>query len=121
MPCEPESVRRARLLTITVLSSWGIDELVDAATLVVDELLTNVIDHTDCHNARVILRRIADDRVRIGVADRFRGVPNRSSPSEDSEGGRGLILVEALADRWGYDRHPAWKVVWAELHVKASQ
>jgi anti-sigma regulatory factor (Ser/Thr protein kinase) len=99
MPCEPEFVRRARLLATAALTDWDINELVDAATLVIDELLTNAIDHTHCRTARIIIRRVADNRVRIGVADTSRDVPNVSNPREDSENGRGLVLVDALSDR----------------------
>lgn len=121
MPCKPESARRARLLVTAALSTWGIEELVDAAKLVVDELLTNAIDHTRCRTARIAIRRIADDRVRISVADTSRDVPDMSNPRQDSEDGRGLVLVDALSDQWGYDRHRTWKVVWAELRTGASR
>ncbi|MFI9242765.1 ATP-binding protein [Streptomyces sp. NPDC053086] len=115
MPCEPQSAKRARALVATVLRTWGIGDLLDAGMLIVDELVTNAIDHTPCRTVRVVIRRVSRDRVRIGVADSSRAVPGVGIPDEDSEGGRGLVLVDVLSDRWGYDLHPTWKLVWAEL------
>ncbi|GGS79416.1 ATP-binding protein [Streptomyces cinerochromogenes] len=115
MPCEPQSAKRARSLVATALSTWGIGDLLDAGTLIVDELVTNAIDHTRSRTVRVVIRRVTRDRVRIGVADTSREVPGAGMPDEDCEGGRGLVLVDALSDRWGYDLHPTWKLVWAEL------
>ncbi|GHA08231.1 MULTISPECIES: ATP-binding protein [Streptomyces] len=121
MPCEPESARRARLLIASALSAWAIEELVDAATLVVDELLTNTIEHTRCRASRITIRRLTEDRVRIGVSDTCRDLPDMRQPGSGAESGRGLVLVDALCDRWGYDQHRTWKVVWAELRLKATQ
>lgn len=121
MPCEPESARRARLLITSALTVWVIEELMDAATLVVDELLVNTIEHTRCRTTRVTVRRLAEDRVRIGVSDTCQGPPVMKSRGKDAENGRGLLLVDALCDRWGYDRHRAWKVVWAELRLGAGR
>jgi anti-sigma regulatory factor (Ser/Thr protein kinase) len=121
VPCEPESAKRARSLVSAALNTWGIGHLVDAGTLIVDELLTNSINHTRSRMARIIVRRVAEDRVRIGVADKSPDVPDIRTPSEDSEDGRGLILIDALSDRWGYDRHPSWKVTWAELQLAAPE
>ncbi|MGW8696276.1 ATP-binding protein [Streptomyces eurythermus] len=121
LPCKPESARRARSLVTSALSVWAMEELVDAATLVVVELLANTIEHTRCRTTRVTVRRLAEDRVRIGVSDTCQGPPVMKSPGRDAENGRGLVLVDALAERWGCDRHRAWKVVWAELRLEVGQ
>ncbi|WP_073952906.1 ATP-binding protein [Streptomyces kebangsaanensis] len=122
VPCEPESAHKARLLVSAALSAWGITELTEAGTLIVSELLTNAINHTRSRMARVIVRRVANDRVRIGVADTSPDVPEVGRPSEEAEEGRGLLLVNTLSDRWGYDvkgrGKGTYKVVWAELLVE---
>ncbi|WP_328756815.1 ATP-binding protein [Streptomyces sp. NBC_00271] len=82
---------------------------------VVAELVNNAIDHTPCRSVRVLVTRPAEGVVRIGVADTCRDTPETGSPDEDSEEGRGLLLVDALSWRWGYDRKRWGKVVWAEL------
>ena len=121
LPCEPSSVRSARQLVSNAFGTWGIDEdLTGVGELIVSELMTNTIAHTGCRRARVVVRRLSDTLVRIGVADRDRGLPAMGNkPSDDAVGGRGLLLVEELSDRWGYDRLRQGKVVWAELQVPA--
>ncbi|KUM95112.1 serine/threonine protein phosphatase [Streptomyces cellostaticus] len=120
VPCEPESACRARLLVSAALSTWGIGELAEAGTLVVSELITNAVNHTRCRVVRVVIRRETAEVVRIGVADKCRATPEPADPDNDSEDGRGLLLVESLSWRWGYDLHRWGKLVWAELRVPAS-
>lgn len=120
MPCEPESARRARMLVSAALSTWAIGELAEAGVQIVAELVNNAIDHTRCRNVRVLVTRPSQGVVRIGVADTCREGPELGSPDDDAEEGRGLLLVEALSWRWGYDRKRWGKVVWAELEVPAK-
>ncbi|MEU5434724.1 ATP-binding protein [Streptomyces sp. NPDC020719] len=117
MPCEPESARRARLLVSAALDAWGIGELADAATLVVSELITNAINHTRCRVVCVRVQQKPDGVIRIGVADTSRDTPEMNRSGDDSEDGRGLALVAAASQRWGYDLHPWGKLVWAELRM----
>jgi hypothetical protein len=62
---------------------------------------------------------MASDRVRllIEVWDAIPGAPAAAHPGPEDEGGRGLMLVEAMCDRWRWQTVPGWpgKVVWAEL------
>ncbi|MGW0530731.1 ATP-binding protein [Streptomyces sp. NPDC003032] len=99
---------------------WGLDTLTDAGTLIVSELVANVIAHTRCRLVRVAITRVGNGSVRIAVADTSRVVPTMTDPPDDAGCGRGLLLVDALSDRWGYDLRRASKVVWAELHTKAD-
>lgn len=121
LPCEPESASRARLLVSAALRAWGIEELVEDATLIVSELLANTIDHTNCRTARVLVQCRPSGVVRIGVADKSPGLPEMCTPGAEAAEGRGLLLVDALSWRWGYDRHHGGKVVWAELRVPAGR
>lgn len=120
VPCEPESARRARLLVSAALDTWGIGELAEAGTLIVSELISNAVSHTRCRVVRVVIRRETAEVIRIGVADKCRDTPEPGRPDDDSEGGRGLLLVESLSWRWGYDLHRWGKLVWAELRVPAA-
>ncbi|WP_149830877.1 ATP-binding protein [Streptomyces tailanensis] len=122
MRCEPEAARTARLLVIASLNTWGLSSLADVGTLIVSELFSNAVRHTSCRLVRVSVQRTAEDRVRISVADKSRGLPERGGGDCDQEGGRGLLLIDALADRWGHDLlgptgRPAGKRCWAELFV----
>ncbi|MFI9616772.1 ATP-binding protein [Streptomyces sp. NPDC052023] len=115
LPCEPESVQRARRLVASALSAWGMNALASDAELIVSELLTNTIDHTPCRTARVMIKRLRRHRVRVSVADTYPATPSLSPAGSTCERGRGLMLVEALSSQWGYDRHPHRKTTWAEL------
>ncbi|MDN3029624.1 ATP-binding protein [Streptomyces sp. S.PB5] len=119
--CEPESARRARLLVSAALHTWGTGELTEAGVQIVAELINNTIEHTRCRTVRVLVTRPTKRSVRIGVVDTCRDVPEVDRPDQNSEGGRGLLLVDALSSRWGYDRHRWGKVVWAELEVPAPR
>jgi anti-sigma regulatory factor (Ser/Thr protein kinase) len=120
LPCEPESAHRARLLVSAALNTWGIGELTDAGKLIVSEFVTNAINHTRCRMVRVLIARPSEGVVRIGVADKCRDLPVMGSPDGTSEDGRGLLAVDALSWRWGYDKKPWGKVVWGELEVPAE-
>ncbi|MFG2611452.1 ATP-binding protein [Streptomyces anulatus] len=121
LPCRLEAARRARLLVSTALQTWGFSACADAGTLIVSELVANVVTHTRCRLARVTITRIGDDTVRIAVADTSRSVPAMASPAGDAGSGRGLLLVDTLSDRWGCRLHRSCKVVWAELSIKADE
>ncbi|MFI2431512.1 ATP-binding protein [Streptomyces sp. NPDC018693] len=125
MPREPESARRARLLVSASVNTWNLGDLADAGTLIVSELVGNAVRHTSCRLIRVTTRRIAARRVRMEVTDASRALPEMGCGDSNREGGRGLLLVEALSDRWGYDLHGTgrrrWKTTWAELVAKEGE
>jgi anti-sigma regulatory factor (Ser/Thr protein kinase) len=111
--------RLARLLTVAHLVSWGLPS--QRAEQVVAELAANAVLHgrVPGRDFRLTLTVTGGRRLRIEVTDtRGESLPSsgRVTPSDDAESGRGLLLVEALADRWGVDAgpHPR-KTVWAEL------
>jgi Histidine kinase-, DNA gyrase B-, and HSP90-like ATPase. len=115
LPCEPESARRARTLVSAALHAWGLEDLAESGTLVVSELISNAVAHTRCRLTRVTIARVGNNTIRVAVADTSRQVPRMLTPTGHSGSGRGLFLVDALSDRWGYDLQRASKVVWAEL------
>jgi hypothetical protein len=120
LPCEVESARHARLLISAALNTWGLAELVDAAVLVVSELVSNSAQHTHCRLLRVAVSRPLPGRVRIAVTDKSRTAPTTGKPAADDAAGRGLVLVDAVSGRWGYDLHRWGKTVWAELRTEES-
>ncbi|MBR8642214.1 ATP-binding protein [Streptomyces tuirus] len=109
--------RLARLLTERQLDAWG--EPHDVAAQVVAELASNAVRHgrVPGRDFRLRLKLRADRTLRIEVTDaRGDRVPRLADPGEDAEGGRGLRIVEAYADRWGVTEATAGaKTVWAEL------
>lgn len=118
LPARVEFVSRARGLARRRLHSWGIGgDVHDTAMLVVSELVTNAVVHTDSHLVACELLNGAE-RLRITVQDQG------SSPAAphvchglEEERGRGLLLVEAVSSAWGaYEsQHGPGRIVWAEL------
>ncbi|MFF2326572.1 MULTISPECIES: ATP-binding protein [unclassified Streptomyces] len=114
----PRCVSLARAELRTALADWGLSGLEESAVLVLSELLTNAGRHARVSPGREIETRFLPvaDGVRIEVHDASADAPQMRDPEPGACGGRGLVLVAALADRWGYRaRHGPGKVVWAEL------
>ncbi|MEU1631190.1 ATP-binding protein [Streptomyces sp. NPDC020096] len=123
-PRHPRSVARARTELLKSLSGWGLTEIADAAVLVLSELLTNAVRHAHVPPGRQIGTRFlrTDTGVRIEVHDAGEGLPEIRRHELDSSGGRGLLLVAALADAWNAEpRDGIGKVVWAEINLSASE
>ncbi|WP_455352426.1 ATP-binding protein [Streptomyces sp. SYSU K217416] len=108
--------RRAGLLATEQLRAWGLP-LEDAAHIVA-ELAANAATHglVPGRDFRLTLTVSAADTLRIEVTDaRGDRLPAVRAPG-NAESGRGLLLVEALADRWGVTPGPPpCKTIWAEL------
>ncbi|MGW6202689.1 ATP-binding protein [Streptomyces sp. NPDC055089] len=111
--------RLARLLAVAHLNLWGLPS--DAAAHIVAELATNATVHGRVSGRDFQLRLSvhADDRLRIEVTDtRDDRLPVLAVPGHLAESGRGLLIVEALATRWGITPGPVpRKTVWAELDL----
>jgi anti-sigma regulatory factor (Ser/Thr protein kinase) len=112
----PESVRRARRLVVRALTDLG--PAADDAVLLVSELATNAVIHAGTP-FRVAVRH-REDRLRVEVADGSRVLARRQRFSATSGTGRGLALVDDVADRWGVDEGDAGKTVWFELVVSPA-
>ena len=96
-------VREARQKVHAQLSEWSFDEDTrDAAALVVSELVTNALLHTESKVIVCVLRE-ERDRLRIEVTDQGEVGPGPAPQiaAADQEHGRGLLLVTRLADAWG--------------------
>ncbi|OKK04584.1 hypothetical protein AMK26_14745 [Streptomyces sp. CB03234] len=117
--------RLARHLAAERLDAWGVpygSDCAEAAALVVGELAANAVTHGRVPGRDFELRLLlSEDSVslRIEVGDtRGERRPMPAVPEPDGDGGRGLVLVAALAHAWGVvDRVPVGKTVWAELRV----
>ncbi|WP_314408655.1 SpoIIE family protein phosphatase [Streptomyces sp. DSM 40484] len=110
----PEAVRHARRFTRRALRAWGVGDEPDAILLIVSELVTNALVHTD-GQVRLDLTLI-NDRMRVAVADSSPRSPVKpTSIGWEATGGRGILLVEALSATWGTVPVSGGKQVWAEL------
>ena len=118
----PRGARLARLLATEQLRAWGLP--LEAPGHVVAELAANAVTHGRIpgRDFRLTLY-VVGDTLRIEVTDtRCERLPQLRQPAPGSESGRGLVLVDALADRWGVreDRFPR-KTVWAELRCSSPE
>ncbi|MFC9340865.1 ATP-binding protein [Streptomyces sp. NPDC057020] len=102
-----------------LLRKWGGPGASDVAELLTSELVTNALIHTE-HGA-VVTATVVPEQLRVEVRDFVPGIaPPPVPPADDGTHGRGLILVEALADSWGVENHGVGKVVWFELNGGAA-
>lgn len=123
-PCQPSTAETGRRVIRNVLCIWSLDALVDRAELIITELITNASRHTLCPEIRLVVGRPGAARVRVGIVDEEPShLPRLGHAGDEDESGRGLLLINAVADRWGCDlqsagRRPQRKEVWAELFVQ---
>ncbi|MEU9167234.1 ATP-binding protein [Streptomyces sp. NPDC048420] len=123
--CTPSGARRARRLVAARMDLWGHPRGTgpnEDVALVVAELAANAVRHGRVRGrgfrVRLVLR---EDRVRVEVMD-ARGERLPVPAHEPDEGGRGLLLVDALSEEWGVEPRPdgVYKTVWAEVRVGAA-
>lgn len=120
----PGAVPSARLHTRQLLWEWGLKEVVDDAELLVSELITNALHAAAAMRQTLPIRLwLLSDTTRLVVSvwDGNPHPPVRVSVGNDAENGRGLVLVEALSDRWDWFAHKGLggKIVWCELSREA--
>ncbi|MEV4998404.1 ATP-binding protein [Streptomyces niveus] len=114
---ERRSVPAARQFVREAAIDWALCDRMDDVLLCVSELATNALVHgvPPGRGYRLQLQLLADGVFRIEVHDSGDGRPNVREPCGES--GRGLMLVAALADKWGVGRRDPGKVVWCEFVV----
>ncbi|MDF3146110.1 MULTISPECIES: ATP-binding protein [unclassified Streptomyces] len=120
------SARHLRRILRRYLAAWEMDDLYDSASLALTELIANVVRHCPDRRAAVLILRLSEGRgLRVEVTDTSPRPPLSTAVdglSELSEDGRGVAIVEAVTDRWGWvpltDR--PGKTVWFECDGKAA-
>lgn len=111
----PETRRALREL----LRHWGRPGRSEIAELLTSELVTNALVHTD-HDA-VVTATVGPRALRVEVRDFVARIPRVRVPTaDDCTHGRGLALVQSLADAWGVKAHGVGKAVWFELDAEAA-
>ncbi|MYV98848.1 ATP-binding protein [Streptomyces sp. SID3343] len=124
----PRGARLARRLATYQLATWGIpygSPASDSAALVVAELASNAVLHA-CVPGRGFALRLTYDSgtgvIRIEVSDHHPRQPVSVPPPSDADNGRGLILVDAVSDRWGTSvQGDSGKTVFAEIEAMARE
>ena len=117
LPAQASSVRAARQFVRETLLEWSCPDIVESATLLTSELVTNAMQHgrSDGHAAAPIELRLFTTvhGIRVEVDDDSNVPPVQRSASD--AGGRGLTIVDTLSTAWGTHSKRGGKTVWFEL------
>lgn len=113
-PADASSVRLARAAVTAILGTGGWDEEgIDDAALMTSELATNAVMHA--RSSYTLSIDLDGSHVRVEVRDASAEPPRVSHVDPLGEnGGRGLAIVDAIADRWGSEPNIYGKAVWFE-------
>jgi serine phosphatase RsbU (regulator of sigma subunit)/PAS domain-containing protein/anti-sigma regulatory factor (Ser/Thr protein kinase) len=114
---DPALVSWAREQVTAQLVAWALDDLVFTTELVVSELITNAIRYAD---APIRLRLIKDRTLICEISDASNTAPHLRHARTLDEGGRGLLLVAQLTDRWGTRQSTRGKTIWAEQQLPSG-
>lgn len=115
--CRPESVAGARHFVRDVLSEEP-RETVEAAELMTSELATNCVRHANSDFELAI--HLSRRAIRVEVSDHGEGQPVVRSPTPREQSGRGLRIVQELAEDWGITPSPNGKLVWFALPARTQ-
>ncbi|MCF0080276.1 SpoIIE family protein phosphatase [Streptomyces lomondensis] len=111
VPDDPSAVAQTRKDVVAQLERWGLSDAVFVTELVVSELVTNAIRHAE---PPIQLRLIHDTTLICEVSDGGNTAPHLRRARSYDEGGRGLLLVAQLTERWGTRQGATGKTIWAE-------
>ncbi|MEH6379628.1 SpoIIE family protein phosphatase, partial [Streptomyces sp. KLMMK] len=118
LPAERSTVAEARKFASEQLTAWGLEELGFTTELVVSELVTNAVRHA---YAPIRLRLIRERSSLIcEVSDASSTSPRMRRARVTDEGGRGLLLVAQLTERWGTRFTAEGKTIWAQQPLAAA-
>lgn len=117
-PPSIDAPHRARRDVVELLHDRGIAELDDVAALLTSELVTNSVIHASSEVE--VSCEIGSERVRVAVSDHSPVSPRVGTFGSTGPGGRGVMIVAALADDWGTETERGGKSVWFELSVSSG-
>ncbi|MFG3363872.1 SpoIIE family protein phosphatase [Streptomyces sp. NPDC090032] len=115
-PADPQGLAETRTALREALGDWGFAAVEDNVEVAAGELMVNALLHTD--GGAVITLEVLPGPVRripLWVKDRSSEFPRRRTPGEAATSGRGLLLVDAVADCWGVEPRGEGKAVWCEF------
>lgn len=115
-PAEPKELAGLRRVIRLHLELWGLADTVQDAQLCATELVTNVMEHVGVGTPARLAVSMSGSRLRLEVSDpETRALPTTGPVTEEHERGRGLMLVDGFAERWGVVLRGDSKVTWCEL------
>ncbi|MET7930801.1 SpoIIE family protein phosphatase [Streptomyces sp. NPDC005349] len=117
LPADPAVVSEARTFASDRLAAWGLEEMAFTTEVVVSELVTNAIRYGE---TPIQLRMILQSTLTCEVSDASGTAPHLRRARDFDEGGRGLLLVAQLTERWGTRHNREGKVIWAEQLIPSA-
>jgi signal transduction histidine kinase/DNA-binding response OmpR family regulator len=115
---EASAVKAARDVMRGILEEWEVAaDDTERVLLALSEMVTNAIVHG--RPPIEVHVRMASSALIVQVFDAATSIPRRARPGVDDEHGRGLVIIERLAERWGIRPAPSGKAVWASLAIRA--
>jgi PAS domain S-box-containing protein len=118
VPNDPAFVGQARKLACDQLAAWRLEEFSFVTELIVSELVTNAIRYG---GSPIQLRLIRETTLICEVSDSSSTAPHMRRARAFDEGGRGLLLVAQLTQRWGSRHTRTGKTIWAEQALPAEE
>jgi anti-sigma regulatory factor (Ser/Thr protein kinase) len=129
LDADPRAAGMARRFLREHLTEWGVDDaIIDTAQLCLSELVNNVIMHA--HASSELALHLDDTELNVVLKDRGGAQPPVDTPTRPAAlmtedelivAGRGLVLVDALVDRWGTERNEVGTTAWFVLDLAASE
>jgi serine/threonine-protein kinase RsbW len=116
---EALSVGLARTTIAGLLAEWGLDgDVIEKAVIFTSEFAANAVRHASESLAFVLTSSIKDGHLTVSVMDFAAGLPEKRDPAPHDVCGRGLVLVDSVADEWGYVPFTVGKMVFACLKTE---
>jgi anti-sigma regulatory factor (Ser/Thr protein kinase) len=115
LPPVVHSVPVARHVVLDLMRAWGAPQDRDDAALLVTEVVTNVVDHVGGEASFTLELEVSDGWLLVAVVDGSSVLPVVRELDRERPRGRGLQLVEAIAERWGTEEHHGGKRIWFQL------
>lgn len=119
LPATATSPSRARSFVASALASWGLTDA-DDVLLAVSELVTNALLHARTEMT-VRVTDCGGDAVLVAVSDGSVVAPRGRRFTVESGTGRGLRLLDSLAEEWGVETRDGGKTVWARIRLGATE
>jgi anti-sigma regulatory factor (Ser/Thr protein kinase) len=122
LPTDKLAPGAARGVLSALLPAWRLAGLVEDATLIVSEMVTNAVRHApDSASVELELLAVEDQTLRISLADGSTVKPMIRELANETPTGRGMHIVEQVAEAWGAEEHENGKRVWVELRAQPSE
>ncbi|MCF1595740.1 ATP-binding protein, partial [Streptomyces muensis] len=117
VPYDPSAVAQTRKDALAQLEAWGLEDAAFVTELVVSELVTNAIRHAEPPIQLRLIHLTHDTSLICEVSDGGTTAPHLRRARTYDEGGRGLLLVAQLTQRWGTRQTSKGKTIWAEQRL----